>query len=471
MNSDERYIRRTIRQLEAFAKRVTTKSVLADGIEGYLDLQEEILNLQMSVQRRIGEVKARKSKESAVITHLAHLRRLRWLSRRAGDAVAWNALLLDRQVIHSLDNNSLVPVPSSWSDGHRGVFQLARSLTSREWGIPIVHDITSALRIGDVTFVQPALHPQKAAYRTMELKTSRVREYVNEDGETVAILNVAAVATEPLPHTPLPTEAASTPHADNAAAFRRRPDRRIARQVERMHTATAAKNAPSHAFTKVGNENVFTVRIEDETQPHWKELRRAIRQARREGFAYFELGGFVGYSIIYNRDGVNGEDIEAAPVIEHVNELMHDATSSRNSITVSHLPDRDDDRYSSRVLPLYLWEVPHRAICDILRGRLLITATYNTGWMEQLLRDAGLVVNVPKHSGKDKRDFEVITEFPWDMAVGEYHQRAPWEDMYVAVHEFRGPDVVVQRMLMPSIIPQHVTFEQLLAVGDPEPPQ
>lgn len=460
MSRDERVLLAFLVKLEKMANQVGVKRLFADGLEGYLDLQESVFNLQLELQRAIGEAKRRGKKDADSLGYLKQLRWLRWQSRRLGDAIAWCGLLLNRQVIYALAKNEPVPVPSSWSDGHRGAFQFAREMTSSEWGIPIVHDVTSALRVGDVTFMRPSGRDAEADYRTVEIKTTRLGESINEEGESLLELNVTAIGNEPFPSlatVPTPSEA----ERNSQPARRHRADRRIERQLARMDIATASKNAPLHKSTKIGDRHVFSLALTDEEEPHWKELRRAIRDARREGYAYFELGGFVGYSVIYDSAGVSTENIQSASLIESVTGLVHEQIGDRNSITVSSIPDDDQDTYTSKVLPFYLWEVPQRAIRDILRHRLVIVATYNSGWMEKLLTDAGLTVTSDKAS-RDHRNFEVIANLEWEgEAQVEYHSHV-WEEMVVAVHEFRGPKAVIQRALAPAEAPGLVALNEFI---------
>lgn len=139
------------------------------------------------------------------------------------------------------------------------------------------------------------------------------------------------------------------------------------------------------------------------------------------------------------------------------------------SITISALPDEEDDTFSAKVLPLFLWEIPQHAIQDLLRHRLLIVATYNSGWMEKLLTDAGLTV-IAQPSARDSRGFEVVAHFEWEgEAQVEYHSSV-WEEMYVAVHEFRGPTAVIQRALAPLSAPKLVKLKDFIpleAESDP----
>ena len=44
---------------------------------------------------------------------------------------------------------------------------------------------------------------------------------------------------------------------------------------------------------------------------HWADLRAAIRQARRDGFAFFSIDNYVGYTVWYRKDGVTEEHINS----------------------------------------------------------------------------------------------------------------------------------------------------------------
>jgi len=464
MNADTRATNGYTRRLELLAGRVKPEKLFSgEGLVHFHEVQRDIFELQMDLQREIRKAKQRK-RGGESRSHLETLRRLRWYARRLGDAVAWSTLLQNRQVIQSLSDNDPVPIPIEWSDGHRGAFEFAKNSTSREWGIPIIHDITSVLRIGDVTFTLPSQSGKSsdAIFRTVELKTTRLSESVGEDGKSAIEIQVTIIGNEPLPS---PRVSESEEEPPRAPIRSRRPDRRIQRQMERMDRATASKNAPLHEYTKIGEQYHFSLQLNDEEQPHWAELRRAIRAARRDGYAYFELGRFVGYSLFYNPTAVTKDDIVASPMPARVAGLMHEETKDRNSITVSHLPDDEEDNWSAHVQPFYLWDIPQRAIRDILRNRLLITATYNSGWMEKLLTDAGLKV-VLDDSGNDVRSFKVVAHFEWEgQAAVEYHSSV-WQQMHVAVHEFRGPIAVVQRASAIQSAPSIVSFDKFIPSED-----
>jgi hypothetical protein len=231
-----------------------------------------------------------------------------------------------------------------------------------------------------------------------------------------------------------------------------------------MDQATIRKNIGTNKSTKVGDNYVFVSDSQVDDVPHWTELRRAIRLARKQGYSYFSIGGFVGYSVLYNSRGLSDYDFQSTKITENVSGLIHEEIGDRNSITVSMLPSAAADSIALSTLPYYLWEIPQNAITDILWHRLMIVATYNTGWMENLLMRAGLRVLDVKGS-RDGRAFEVIADMKWPNGVTlEYHSNV-WREMVEAVHEFKGPDAVVQRATIP------LTLTEIIDPEDFVPPE
>ncbi|MDR6611103.1 hypothetical protein [Leifsonia sp. 1010] len=434
-----------------------------NGIPALLDLQESILRLQIEIQKDIAAAKQRRPRDADTHLFLEQLRHVRHLSRTLGDSLAWVTLLFDRQVIHSLYQESPVPISSGMTDSHHGTLAFARANTRAEWGLPIVHDITDILRVGDVTFMRPTGGREPLAeYRTFELKVSRAGAgEVDASGKQDVELHVMAVSNEPFPN--LAGQVATMPdESAPAEPAARRPDRRIDRQMARMDVARDRKYAPFHELAQIGTERIFTLKLEREPEPEWGKVRAAIRAARRDGYSYFSLDGFVGYALFYNRNGITDEDIQSVRLSEDITRtVMHEELGSRNSLTINQIPALDHNDPATLTLPFFLWKVPRNAIRDVIRHRLVIMAVFNSGRMEKLLKDAGVEVR-PAVGGKDYRNFEVVVPLSWDNARGEYHAGGPWDEMLVAVREFRQPSAVVMRVRAAARIPDHLTAQQLM---------
>jgi hypothetical protein len=306
--------------------------------------------------------------------------------------------------------------------------------------------------------MRPHRRPNKVVHQTFELKTTRTAEVPEPDGTSVVTLSVQLFSNEEFPEMPHHIRK-STAGQDSPPPPARRPDRRLTTQLRRMDRALVGRDAPIDDITRFENEAIVNLSLADEPDPHWAELRRAIRQARRDGYGFFALDGFVGYALFYNRAGVTETDFKAPRLLDDVKRLViHEDQGARNSLTISTVPDEERDPYSARVLPVYLWEVPQNAIRDILRGRLVISAAYNAGRIEHLLHAEGVPT---RQVGKDSRDF--VCEVPLEWSTGESVRvdlHAPWDDMFTAVHEFRGAASVVQRTLAVRDLPKHLSFDR-----------
>jgi hypothetical protein len=450
-----------LRRLEKLARQVSDSRFVRPESGDIISFQESIFDLQRDIQVAISDVKKRLGRKEGIREHLDLLRQIRWFSLRLGDAVAWSLLIYNRQVIYSLHSPHRVPIATSTTDGTRGVFMMARSLAGQEWGIPIIHDMTSILRVGDLTFMRPALLPDEPIYKTFELKTSRAAEVANDDGSTTVTFNILVISNEEFPA--MPGAIGPRPESTVAPTMpKRREDRRLSSQLRRMDRALTKRTAPMDDIVRATDEGEsagINLSLDQETEPHWAQLRRAIREARSGGYAYFSLDGFVGYAVFYSATGVDHEVMQRGSLNDDIlSTIVSEETGKRDSITVSTVPDDEKDPFSNFVLPVFLWKVPQRAIVDIIRGRLVIAAVYNSGRIEQLLEAQGFRT---KPDGEDPRSFyyEVPVEWPTgETAVLEVH--APWKDMFTAVHEFRGPKNVIERALAIQQLPQKIAFEK-----------
>lgn len=476
-SAEDRQRFRFIRRIESLARNVGHGRFMRQGIDAFLRDQESIFALQCDVQRAISDYKLRARVDRQLMPHLEELRKIRWLSRRLGDAVAWSVLLHNRKVIFALAENDRVPIPTTESDGTRGVFGMARTLTGPGKGLPIVHDITDVLRVGDITFMWPQDgDPTQAAFRTFELKTTRKSAILGEDGTAEVNLEVTLVSNEWFNDSTgysFDNNAQVSPTLDNPQPVQeRREDRRLKKQLQRMDRAKAHRDLPFHSITELGDSHHIAVSVRDEQAPHWAELRRAIRRARVDGYSFFSLDEFVGYAIFYDPNGVTEENVKNSSLPDDImNSIFTDSGDVRASQTISAMPSKEDDRFGHLVLPFYLWQVPQRAISEILRGKLMISATYNTGRIEQLFRAEGIEVKLERPlAGKDARTFTYVVraDFPGQGCV-EYHSGAPWRDMFTAVHEFRGATSVVQRALAIKNLSSELKFEEFEKVERREP--
>lgn len=459
---------RFVRRIERFLPSVTRDRFFAGDLMNMIDLQEEIFDLQIDLQNAIGRVKPLVRKDPDARAHLENLRSLRWYSRRLGDALAWHFLASNRQHIDALSHNHLTPIPlNKESDGVRGIWLTARSQVGPLWGIPLVHDITSCLRVGDITFMNvegfdhanPPDEPPaslKLIHRTIEVKTRRVSETAVDDKSTDITLQVTMIGNEPFPD--LPVAPPPEPGYDPPAAPLRRDDPRVDRQLRRMDVAVARRDATLNAINEVDGVHHITLSKDGDDRHHWPELRRAIRKARREGYAFFSIDGFVGYSVHYNPDGITSEDMGREELVRDVSEHLTIRNSDRNSLTIGTLPIDEDSHYATEIMPFFLYDIPQRAMKEMLRHQLVVTTLLNIGRVEKALADAGFEII---RKSNDVRSFAYATELTWPSGE-KFHieSGAPWDDVMVATHELLGLDSVIAKAVALLDMPNRISIEE-----------
>lgn len=468
---DARKVIRFLRRAGGLATRVRKDKFIEGGISELMDLQESIFKLQVDVQAEISAAKRTLSKDAASLHYVSELRRARELARKLGDAAAWTVLLLDRRVIHSLRDNQAVPVPSRFENHHRAMFDFAHSMISPEWGIPIIHDITDILRVGDVTYVRPTGHQDPLAhYTTMELKISPGVPVEDSDEDLLNFsIQVHAISRDPMVR---PAHVTAMNHAPVAVERQERQTRhanpRVQRQLKRMRHAVEGQSAEFYKMSKVGDAQVFTVHTEDDPDPHWPLLRKAMREARKHGDASFSLGGFVTYTVVYNPDRLTSSDFQPESMVASIREIMPSpGRTGKDNLTVQLVsePRDDDKRLPHVVVPMFLWDVPRRAIDDMIRFRMVVTAAWNMGALAELIEAEGMEVR-PGPTGSDPRDYEVVVPLKWEDGAGEYHLGVPWDDVMLAVREFRGPEAVLARLRAARDMTQHVTLTDFIEQSD-----
>jgi hypothetical protein len=157
------------RRIEQLAPRAQMVDLLAEGLHAFIGFQDDLARLQAEIQRDIGALKKTVRKDKQAVPPLEYLRRLRWYARCLGDALAWEVLLFDRKAIAALMSGTRPPI-AEITPNHQAVITMAGHLLSQQFGIPIVHDITNWLRIGDITFMQPKKEGTSWRFHTVETK-------------------------------------------------------------------------------------------------------------------------------------------------------------------------------------------------------------------------------------------------------------------------------------------------------------
>ncbi|SFU07138.1 hypothetical protein SAMN05660657_05355 [Geodermatophilus amargosae] len=414
--------------------------------------QTDLLTLQRDVQRAITQTKAALRTDASRREELDQLRIVLRLTRRLGDAMAWLILGLDRKAIHALGYGPPVPVSPEERHGDLGMQAIAAHLSSEGWGFPILHDVTDCLRVGDITFVK-AGDDRSRGFRTVEVKTRVLsQQEVNGGDEQSISLSVTVISAEP-PDTALgdnrpSLESEDIPVAPQSQAARRRPDRREERQFRRMANALTRRSAEDDTVVTIPGEGpVISSRFTSDAKSHWKDLRRVIRAARRDGYASVVADGAIMYVVLYSPTGITEElirnermqqDLLASGLVSTPDDRGWD------SIVVNQVPDMRGGR-DRRYLPFYLFEVPWNVVSDLLMNRLCIIALVNPGQVMRTLEADGFDVRASTRLDLSRDSFSLFSQAEGPDG-NDYQLELGGLSYCIAetVHEFKSVEYVVE---------------------------
>jgi hypothetical protein len=353
------------------------------GASDLWKFQLDLLALQQDAQAAITQAKTQ-SKTTDRQRRLEELREARWQARRLGDAFAWLLLGLEQRNIHPLGDNHRTSV-SQDDHGTRGLLAIAQHLANQGWGFPVLHDVTDCLRIGDITFVDPA--GGEHDLQTVEIKTRLKDQRPAPDGKTQLDYQVTVVS--PLPGHPSPTIPTSEPTPDD---HRRN---RLDRQLQRMTKALTTRLAPDNTVTHPDGKPTISTTVSTAAPSHWDTVRRVIRKARRTGAAHAVAEDAFLYMAWYHRDGITAEALaaHALPDDLHTSRLFR-PRNHPNALVIYTIPP-PQSAAAHRFLPYYLYPLPKTSIADLLHGRLAIAVLINPAAIAEAFETAGFQVVNP----------------------------------------------------------------------------
>jgi hypothetical protein len=457
-------------RLDQLARRTRMDDLLVDGVDAFVGFQDQLANLQAEIQRDIGILKktVRKNKQQ-VLPVLSSLRRLLWYSRCMGDALAWQVLVYDRKAVAALMHGTRPPVAEA-THNTKAVFAMAGHFLGQQFGVPIVHDITNWLRIGDITFLRFNDEPFSWRFQTVELKSSLGESTVSDAGIVEATVTVNVYSNEPMELSPkavkqAQSESDTIPREQNENQTQYRQDRRLEKQFRRLDQMVALREIKENAITVIDGVPNLVFRLPDEESHHWSDLRRAIRNARRDGFAFFSIDRFIGYGLFYRKEGVTDEHISnfREPYVEHIKkELLAAAASANDFLLVRQLPMLEEyDTEGFPIMRFFSYKIPKVAIIDFLRNRLLVTAVVNFGRLDNALVDEGFTVSGINSQDEDEA-YSYSVEVAWPTGDA-FRVKIPSaqvsREVERALYEFSGLDDVVRKVASVKLLPELISYE------------
>jgi hypothetical protein len=365
-----------MQRLDRLVMRLLAKRIRSP--RGFWRFELDLLKLQRDIQAGVTRAKASGTRQGR---HEAkQLQETLWHAKRLGDSLAWMLFGPDRRSVDFLSDNEPVPVPPE-GDGPRGMVAAAQAMYP-EYGLPLLHDITDLLRIGDVTFFRPDKRPL-----TVEMKTALLDSKTNG---RVRKINYRVTAIWPASDQP-PKEVL-VPEKLRA----RQPalaSKRFERQLKRMSTAHALVSAEVGKATIIDGGPALIVKAQGTSEPsHWSLIRHLVRVAKRTGYASGVADGTTLYILLYDPEGLSVKKLPTdRTTYDMANSGILLPDTSRNVINIYSLPD-SRGRAPHRYTPYYLYPLPRTAVLDMLNGRLGIMSVVNLGRVANALEEAGFKV-------------------------------------------------------------------------------
>lgn len=427
-----------IRKIEDLALRLIGSN--SDNMFSLWKFQLDLLELQREIQKSVSEEKKQARKFKGKSKSLQELQAARWLARRLGDSLAWTLLNQNRGSIYPFADNDPVPIAQK-SHGSEGMLAISAHLATEGWGFPLIHDVTDAMRIGDVTFIKP-----ENQHRTIEVKTRHLGTTTDQDGKeltqydvTISFLGSRDPELEGITEQTSPVEDRGMEVISMPERGQPRSDRRIVQQTRRMANVLALKEANLDTVFEVNGKRTIATRLDSPSGPHWKAIQDLINKAKHEGYASTTLDASCMYAALYEKHGLTSDLPKSEQILHDVKRFMTPTGKHPNSLSFSTIPE-EEGRGAHLHLPFYLYDIPNEAISDLIHGRLIITAFINPGNIATAIEQDGVEVTVPP--GKDPLSSMIFSYTATDEHGNKYRAEVHELGLHIReyIYEFRGVD-------------------------------
>lgn len=349
-----------------------------------------------------------------------HLKLLHSYARQLGDALAWLVLLGDEKRIRSLGENAPIrEMPLGYSlDAVVGV---AKELLPHA-GLPIIHDLTHCLRIGDITFS----HPNHKEILTIEVKT---RKLIKREGNQATLeIETYGVGDGMRFHTAFAAISSTETGEYRGKTFAGVPiglTKQTKRQIERLHQAKQIEHVESIGVLGGENETkrLFVVAKEGSRHAHWGIVQELCNKAQKVGWACRVVDGAFLYLVTFAPNDAHSFDERIRlPEAHELTDCLKDSpfdldpNNKRTWFNGTWKYLLEDPPLNVR--PLFTYELQLDQILDILWRRLTITVFVDLPSVVHALKRAGMQTGKPPE-GPPAPTSAVWKE--WPSASGDHY--------------------------------------------------
>jgi len=226
----------------------------------------------------------------------------------------------------------------------------------------------------------------------------------------------------------------------------------------------ARRDMQDNGITTIDGIPNLVFRLPVEETHHWADFRRAIRNARRDGFSFFSIDNFIGYGIFYRKEGVTEEHIASYrdAYLAHVqNELLSEPVGNP-FLLIREIPMKEDyDLEGFPIMRFFSYDIPQVAINDLLRHRLVVTALVNWGRLDSALVDQGFAV-VGINANPDDQSLPYSVDVSWptgDTFRVQIPTNQVSREVERALYEFSGLNDVVRKVASVKLLPETIAYE------------
>lgn len=429
--------------METYRELRNTHMVKIDGLARHLlpvlepksaadifNLQIELLQYHIELQRAIGDEQQLKREMNrqrrAIISkelsdtnrtalndlqrrlddserRLAVYKHVQRLARCIGDAVARYLLGSDLQyLLAHAENAPSRTVPHG--HGLEGMLAVSGLLLESGYGFPVFHDITNWLRIGDVTFVNPAQDPIRPVCAEVKTRAMSVDGGIRYQIETVGFLSAESEPIHIGSGTGAPKEVRRLIERVSDPAVSEEQLPRHGRQLRRMINARLMQDAPPNTMLSVnGQELIVGESQRDDDSYHREEVRRLVELARKHGYASAVVDGAFLYVATYTEEPA-WYPWQPKILLPHHERLAADSRASgiwfsdpsQNRLYYSGTWEFVTSQVPPNIEPFLLyWFLPPDAVMDMLHGRLFVGVFANLGRLVEALAIEGIDARMP----------------------------------------------------------------------------
>ncbi|HEU5382401.1 MAG TPA: hypothetical protein VFV38_43865 [Ktedonobacteraceae bacterium] len=293
---------------------------------------------------------------------------------------------------------------------------IAEILCNAGAGLPILHDITHCLRVGDITFYTPDNHPF-----TIEVKTKLKAHGGDKMILAVKIHSVVTSAEDErleAVYARIPKEISLPPNVDDYQMPHEFEviEEELKRQLEKLDRVTTWQSAkddePFHLEERI--IGITSHVHSDEDMHHYSVIQELVQEAKAQNFAWHAADDAFVYTTFYRdtplwlRESQQVIPEKNIPDYQQANISIAFPEPEKNMALIFNVFNNPPF-----VRPFFTYPLPPETIIDLMWQRMQIYVTINIGKLVDALQIVNIDARFPKNEQElDKFSIPVFIEIP-----------------------------------------------------------